>query len=137
MLHTFPDAAEIVTAVREFLEREVMPRTAGRLSFHARVAANLLITLEREMQLGAETEARYAHLLHSLGVGDETELAEQIRTRQIAGTDPRVVTALDTITRDRLRVSNPVYLADEIDDDPRQVNCDNGQHGEEAQHARR
>ena len=33
---------ELVTAVREFLERDVMPATEGRVQFHTRVAVNVL-----------------------------------------------------------------------------------------------
>ena len=37
-----PTAAELVTAVREFLERDVMAATEGRVQFHTRVAVNVL-----------------------------------------------------------------------------------------------
>ncbi|MGY2084032.1 DUF6285 domain-containing protein [Blastococcus sp. SYSU DS0539] len=119
MLHRFPDAREIVEAVREFLEHEVMPGTTGALSFHARVAANLLGALERELAEGPEPQARYADLLAGLGVRDEAELAEWIRTGRIGADDPRLLPSLLSITTDRLLAWNPRYLAAEIDDDPR------------------
>ena len=40
--HDAPSAAELVEAVREWLERDVMAATEGRLRFHARVAVNVL-----------------------------------------------------------------------------------------------
>jgi aminoglycoside phosphotransferase (APT) family kinase protein len=46
-----PTAREILDAVRGFLAEDVMPNTAGRLSFHARVAANMLGIVERELAL--------------------------------------------------------------------------------------
>lgn len=46
-----PDAAELLRAVRAFLEEEVVPRFEGRRRFHALVAANLLAVLEREREL--------------------------------------------------------------------------------------
>ena len=52
MKHGIPSTAELVGAVREFLGREVVPATAGRLSFHARVAANVLAQIERELHSG-------------------------------------------------------------------------------------
>ena len=47
-----PTAAQLVTAVREFLERDVMGATDGRVNFHARVAVNVLNTVARELELG-------------------------------------------------------------------------------------
>ena len=43
------DAAELVAAVREFLERDVMAATEGRVQFHTRVAVNVLSMVEREL----------------------------------------------------------------------------------------
>jgi Ser/Thr protein kinase RdoA (MazF antagonist) len=48
-LHGRPAARELLEAVREWLTDDVMPGTAGHLSFHARVAANVLATVEREL----------------------------------------------------------------------------------------
>ena len=45
-----PTAAELVQAVREFLEHDVMTTsTDKRVQFHARVAANALGMIEREL----------------------------------------------------------------------------------------
>ena len=41
-LHGRPTAREMLDAVRGYLTDDVMPDTTGRLSFHARVAANML-----------------------------------------------------------------------------------------------
>ena len=48
-LYGRPTAREILFAVREYLTEDVMPSTTGRLSFHARVAANMLAVVEREL----------------------------------------------------------------------------------------
>jgi hypothetical protein len=48
-LYGRPTAREILDAVRAFLTDDVMPGTSGRLSFHARVAANMLAIVEREL----------------------------------------------------------------------------------------
>jgi aminoglycoside phosphotransferase (APT) family kinase protein len=56
-LYGRPTAREILDAVRRYLTDDVMPATSGRLSFHARVAANMLGIVEREL---AQPEARYA-----------------------------------------------------------------------------
>ncbi len=47
-----PTASELLEAVREFLTDQVMPGTSGQLAFHARVAANVLGTVARELELG-------------------------------------------------------------------------------------
>jgi aminoglycoside phosphotransferase (APT) family kinase protein len=48
-LHGRPTARELLDAVRGFLAEDVMVNTTGRLSFHARVAANMLAIVEREL----------------------------------------------------------------------------------------
>ena len=72
-LHGAPNAAELLAAVREWIERDVMSSTEGRLRFHARVAANVLATVERELALGAEQEAAHAERLAELDVADDAE----------------------------------------------------------------
>jgi aminoglycoside phosphotransferase (APT) family kinase protein len=53
-----PTASELLDAVREFLTDGVMPATSGQLAFHARVAANALAIVARELELGPELPAR-------------------------------------------------------------------------------
>jgi aminoglycoside phosphotransferase (APT) family kinase protein len=48
-LHGRPTARELLDAVRGFLTDDVVPSTSGRLSFHARVAANMVAIVEREL----------------------------------------------------------------------------------------
>jgi aminoglycoside phosphotransferase (APT) family kinase protein len=47
-----PTASELLQAVREFLTGQVMPATSGQLAFHARVAANALGIVARELEFG-------------------------------------------------------------------------------------
>ena len=44
-----PTAREILAAVRQHLSDDVMPASSGRAAFHARVAANMLAIVEREL----------------------------------------------------------------------------------------
>lgn len=48
-----PTASELLEAVREFLQGTVLPQTSGQLSFHARVAANAVAIVLREMEAGS------------------------------------------------------------------------------------
>ena len=50
--HGRPTASELLEAVREYLLGSVMPGTTGQLAFHARVAANALAIVARELELG-------------------------------------------------------------------------------------
>jgi aminoglycoside phosphotransferase (APT) family kinase protein len=49
-----PTASELLEAVREYLLGSVMPGTSGQLAFHARVAANALAIVARELELGQD-----------------------------------------------------------------------------------
>src|SRR5215470_7862100 len=44
-----PTAIELLTAVREFLEQDVLPGLDGRRRFHALVSANVLAVVAREL----------------------------------------------------------------------------------------
>jgi aminoglycoside phosphotransferase (APT) family kinase protein len=50
--HGRPTASELLEAVREYLLGSVMPTSTGQLAFHARVAANALAMVARELELG-------------------------------------------------------------------------------------
>ena len=48
-----PRADELLSSVRDYLRQQVMEATAGRLNFLARVAANSLDIVQREMAIGS------------------------------------------------------------------------------------
>ncbi|HEX7993772.1 MAG TPA: DUF6285 domain-containing protein, partial [Streptosporangiaceae bacterium] len=50
--HGRPTASELLDAVRSYLTDQVMPATSGQVAFHARVAANVLAIVARELELG-------------------------------------------------------------------------------------
>jgi hypothetical protein len=50
--HGRPTVSELLDAVRGYLTDQVMPATSGQLAFHARVAANVLSIVARELELG-------------------------------------------------------------------------------------
>src|SRR3954452_5827038 len=78
-VHDVPTAAQLVEAVREFLERDVMRATEGRVQFHTRVAMNVLGMVQRELEEGPAQAAAHHAALGRLGVADEAELAVAIR----------------------------------------------------------
>ena len=108
--HDVPTAAELVEAVREWLHRDVVPATDGRLQFHARVAANVLAMVEREFELGAGQAIDHARRLERLGVADDAELAAAIRRREFDHRGDELRASLRESVEDKLRVANPKYL---------------------------
>ena len=108
--HDAPTAADLVEAVREYLERDVLPATEGRVQFHGRVAARVLGMVERELRSGAELEAAHQARLAQLGFASEEDLARAIRAGELDGRYPEVKAAVLATVQDKLRVANPDYL---------------------------
>jgi hypothetical protein len=108
--HDVPSAHELLDAVREFLESEVIPYTEGRRRFEARVAANVVAVVQREMILGPAQSAAHAERLDRLGVTDEGALARAIRSGELAERGDEVRAAIRAAVTDKLRVANPTYL---------------------------
>lgn len=109
-VHDRPTASELVEAVREFLEREVLTVLEGRLQFHTRVAVNALAIVGRELELGPAQEEAHAAALSRLGVADDGELAAAIREGRLDGFDPAVLDTVRASVRVKLEVANPRYL---------------------------
>ena len=98
--HGRPTAAELVAAVAEFLETDVREGTSGAVNFHARVAANVLRTVEREL-----LDDRPAPDL--LGFADEADLAAAIRRGDLDDRD--LLPTLKGVVLHKLAVSHPGY----------------------------
>ena len=105
--HGRPTAAELVAAVAEFLEANVRESTTGQVNFHARVAANALRMVEREILAEPDGAAREA--LAGMGFDDEAQLAAAIRSGQLDDRDEQVLAALRALVSDRLAVAHPGY----------------------------
>ena len=108
--HDAPSVAELVVAVREFLERDVMPATEGRVQFHTRVAMNVLGMVERELTLGPAQAEAHAAALAGLGVADEADLARAIRDGALDDRQAEVLAVVRETVRAKLEVANPRYL---------------------------
>jgi len=108
--HDAPSAQQLIESVREWLERDVLGETSGRLNFHARVAINVLAMVERELELGPQQAADHAARLAALGFADDAALAVAIRAGDVADSD-ELREAIHASVRDKLRVANPKYLA--------------------------
>lgn len=109
-LHDVPSAAQLVEAVREWLERDVLTSTTGRVQFHTRVAMNVLAMVERELALGPDQRAAHAARLADLGVADDKKLSQAIREGRLDDRMSDVVAAVRASVVDKLRVANPGYF---------------------------
>jgi uncharacterized protein DUF6285 len=129
-----PDAQELLEAVRMFLEEQVVPALDGTRQFHARVAANVLAIVGRELAAGEHVlAAERGRLLALLGVpgGNEPEsgasLAASVRTlnetlaERIRRGDAdegawrsEVLAHLRATSAERLAIANPKYAVPRI-----------------------
>ncbi len=106
-LYGRPTAAELVAAVADFLDSDVREATDGQVAFHARVAANVLRIVERELL--DQTAGAVTATLNDLGFVDETQLAAAIRAGDLDGRAGDVLPCLRALVRHRLAVNHPGY----------------------------
>ncbi len=110
-----PEIGELVAAVRDFLERRVLPELEGHTAFHARVAANALAIVERQIRLGPEAEAAESLRLRALLGRDGSlpelnrELCARIRSGEIGLETPGLAEHLRATTLAKLAVDQPRY----------------------------
>jgi len=114
-VHDRPSAAQLVAAVRDFLERVAQPELSGHSAFHARVAANALAIVERELSLAAGQDAAERERLRGLLGGDgpleaqNRELCRAIRAGEITLDTPGLLEHLRATTLAKLAVDQPNY----------------------------
>ena len=110
-----PSAPELLDAVTEFLRKEVMPALDGRLAFHARVAANVLDVVRREMSGGPAAEGAEAERLRALlhREGDVSELnaalCQALASGALDPNDPALIEHLWATTLDTVGIDQPTY----------------------------
>ena len=117
-LYGRPTAAELVAAVADFLDNDVRAATgpdsrladAGQVNFHARVAANVLRIVERELldavdrrghrRAAASASRRSGAWPRAIRAGESTTGADD------------VMACLRTVVRRRFDVAHPGYASD-------------------------
>ncbi|MFV8053209.1 DUF6285 domain-containing protein [Mycobacterium sp. 48b] len=112
-LYGRPTAAELVAAVAEFLDTEVRDsETVGApVKFQARVAANALRMVERELLASERPAAAGASFaaMADLGFTDEAALAAAIRAGELDDRADDVTACLRMLVRQRLAAAHPGY----------------------------
>ena len=110
-----PSMLELVDVVRAFIEQRAMPELKGHTAFHARVAANALGIVSRELKLGPvatlDERKRLAALLGHEGSLEDLnrELCRQIRDGAIGLETNGLKEHLDLTTRDKVAIDQPTY----------------------------
>ncbi|MBU9764161.1 hypothetical protein FR943_09940 [Mycobacterium sp. TNTM28] len=108
-LYGRPSAAELVAAVAEFLDTEVRDSetVAAAVRFQARVAANALRMVERELLSSGTSAAEEA--LADIGFSDEGALVAAIRAGELDDRAEDVTACLQVLVRQRLAAAHPGY----------------------------
>lgn len=108
-LYGSPTGPELLAAVEHFLRNE----TGGLeplAAFHARVAANVVAIVAREMEAGKGAREAMTFAYAPFGAHDEQALADAVREGRLDGRTDELRRALETVVGCRLEVANPKYL---------------------------
>lgn len=110
-----PSARELLEAVSRFLTDVAAPGLPGQAGFHARVAANALAVVRRELDGRPAAEAREQAALSALlgqpGSGEELNrlLCARLREGSLDETSPGLLALLRAVTVDQVRLDQPGY----------------------------
>jgi hypothetical protein len=110
-----PSMLELVKAVQNFIETKAMPELKGHTAFHARVAANALGIVARELELGPKAaNSEKAQLIALLGHdgtldGLNRELCKQIRDGNLNIDSNALRQHLELTTLDKIAIDQPNY----------------------------
>ena len=110
-----PSAEKLLAAARAFLNGTVMPELSGHAAFHARVAANVLDILVRELELAPGfNKAEQARLESMLGESGSLEalnrkLCEKIAAGELDLSSENLKTHLIKTTMGKLAIDQPRY----------------------------
>ena len=113
-----PDAAALLDAAIDYLERELAPTLTGYHRFQCRVTLNVLAQVRRELALApAQAEAERARLVALLGHAGERdelsrELAARIRRGEVALDEPALLEHLRLSLVEALRINNPKWIGE-------------------------
>ena len=112
-----PTTSELLEAVAAFLREVAVPRLSGHAAFHARVAANALDVVKRELELRPAAErdehARLSALLHAEGSVEELNalLSRRIASGELTLQTPGLAAHLWTTTLAKVAIDQPTYAS--------------------------
>jgi len=115
-----PSMLELVEAVRNFLETKAMPELKGHTAFHARVAANALGIVARELERGpSAASAEHDRLTALLGRDGRLEdlnreLCHRIRSGTLSIASESLEQHLEFTTLDKIAIDQPNYSGSKL-----------------------
>lgn len=111
---THPRTEELAESVRLWID-EIRPTLDPRNAFLARVAANAMATIARELTQGpaaeAEAVSRMGEVLGRAGTYDDlnAELCERIRAGELTVESPGLLLALQVMAKNQIAIDQPSY----------------------------
>jgi hypothetical protein len=111
---THPRTEELAESVRLWID-EIRPTLDPRNAFLARVAANAMATIVRELTVGpaadAEAVTRMGEVLGRTGTYGElnADLCARIRAGELTVESPGLLTALQVMAKNQLAIDQPSY----------------------------
>lgn len=114
-MHQRPDTEDLLAAVALFLREQAIPQLPGHAAYHARVAANMVDIVRRQLQLAPAADAAELQRLRALLQCDgslaelNALLCERIADGRIDLQTPGLAPHLWRTTLDKLAVDQPAY----------------------------
>jgi hypothetical protein len=112
-----PTVAELLDATAAFLREVAVPQLSGHAAFHARVAANALDVVKRELELRPVAErgehARLTALLQTDGPLEEMNalLSRRIAAGELTLQTPGLAAHLWATTLAKVAIDQPTYAS--------------------------
>jgi hypothetical protein len=111
--HAVPTVDELLEAVEECLQTEILPSADGRERYLLRVSIAALGQIRRELRLGAAHDTAHAERLATLGVASDEALAALIRDGAADAQRAEILAVLRAQIDDRLQIVAPPRAADQ------------------------
>ncbi len=114
-MHQRPDPQDLLAAVALFLREQALPQLPEHAAYHARVAANMVDIVRRQLELAPAAEAAELQRLRALLRQDgslaelNALLCERIAHGRIGLDTPGLAEHLWRSTLDKLAVDQPAY----------------------------
>ena len=114
-MHDQPSQAELIDAVKRFIDDTASPQLTGHAAFHARVASNVLATLQRDLAAREMNDTEEAERLQSLLKRKDSLpalnkiLCEQIRSGEMTAATPGLIAHLKATAIAQVKVDQPKY----------------------------